>query len=167
MWSCGIEKKDHLVKWADVCRPKDWGGSGIGHFQEKNYALLGKWLWRFSCEKDRLWQSIIRNKYGSDPNGWDCSSRISPPMPLLWKHVISLISLFLPYVRFGVDGKKISFWKDLWWGDNCLSSSYARLFHLSNQKDASIVEILSPLCGHVWNLTFSRAMIGKLILLVP
>lgn len=49
------------------------------------------------------------------------------------------------------------FWNDLWWGESCLSSSNPRLLHLSNQKDASIVDILSPsVYGNVWNLTFSR-----------
>lgn len=65
-------------------------------------------------------------------------------MSLLWKHVISLFPLFLPHVRFIIaDGKKLSFWIDHWWGDSVLSSSFPRLFCLSNQKDAFIADILS------------------------
>lgn len=42
LWLGGLGKKDHLVKWADVCRPKSYGGLGIGSLQAKNLALLTK-----------------------------------------------------------------------------------------------------------------------------
>lgn len=45
LWEVGKEKKDHLMKWEDVCRPKEFGCLGIGHLKEGNSALLGKWLW--------------------------------------------------------------------------------------------------------------------------
>ena len=38
---------DHLVGWPTVCLAKDKGGLGIGNLEERNKALLMKWLWRF------------------------------------------------------------------------------------------------------------------------
>lgn len=69
--------------------------------------------------------------------------------------VSSYLSSFYWFV-VGSD-KSLKFWKDHWWEDQCLSSSYPRLFHLSNKKEATISKILSPsFFGHSWNLTFSR-----------
>lgn len=134
LWEGGRGKKDHLVKWDNVCRPKEFGGLGIGHLNERNVAILGKWLWRFFNEVDSLWQSLIYNKYGMGPNGWDCSHRPSHSMSLIWRQVIKIYPLFLSHIRLVVDnGKTIKFWTDLWWEDTCLSIAQPRLFRVSLQ----------------------------------
>lgn len=109
-------------------------------------------------EQGSVWQSVILSKYGRAPNGWECSSQVSPFMSLLWRGIIRLIPLFLPFIRFVVgNGKSLKFCKDHWWGDQCLSSSHPKLFRISNQKGALISDIVFPsLFGHRWNLTFSR-----------
>lgn len=43
-----MDKKDHLVNWEEISRPKLYGGLGIGHLKERNLALVARWLWRFS-----------------------------------------------------------------------------------------------------------------------
>ena len=35
-----------------------------------NKALLGKWLWHFALEQDRLWRRVIVAKYGVDWGNW-------------------------------------------------------------------------------------------------
>ncbi|RVW13278.1 hypothetical protein CK203_109411 [Vitis vinifera] len=42
----GYDKKDHLISWDVVCKPREFGGLGIGKTSLRNHALLGKWLWR-------------------------------------------------------------------------------------------------------------------------
>lgn len=69
LWESGLEKRDHMVNWKDVCRPKLLGGLGIGHIKEINLVLIGKWHWRFSTELDNLWHSTILGKYGINSNG--------------------------------------------------------------------------------------------------
>lgn len=54
LWDGGSQKKDHLVKWDIVVKPKAQGGLGPSRLKEKNLALLGKWLWRFSTEEGSL-----------------------------------------------------------------------------------------------------------------
>ena len=45
LWSgSGEGKKDHLVRWDLVCRPKEFGGLGFGKISLRNQALLGKWF---------------------------------------------------------------------------------------------------------------------------
>ena len=59
-----LERKVHLINWEVVCTQKEKGGLGIQKIDPLNKALLGKWLWRFSVEKDNLWKMVIGVKYG-------------------------------------------------------------------------------------------------------
>ena len=52
------KKKYHLVKWSEVCRPKDMGGLGIQNLAHMNKNLLCKWWWKV-YNTEGLWQEII------------------------------------------------------------------------------------------------------------
>lgn len=49
----GEEFKYHLVDWDTVCEPIIKGGLGVKKLKLFNQALLGKWLWRFACGRER------------------------------------------------------------------------------------------------------------------
>ena len=53
-----------MVKWTIVKQPFPKGVLGIRDLITFNEALLGKSLWRFMNEKDKLWRAIIKAKYG-------------------------------------------------------------------------------------------------------
>ena len=56
LWSVSGEgKRDHLVKWDLVCRPKEFGTLGFGKIFLRNQTLLGKWFWRYPKESSTLW----------------------------------------------------------------------------------------------------------------
>lgn len=64
-WDRDEEKKNyHLVNWNLVSKPKDREGLGISVAKSMNKALLSKWWWRFSTEKNNLWRIIVKEKYG-------------------------------------------------------------------------------------------------------
>lgn len=57
-----------MVNWETMCS-KGYEGLGIWNLQILNKAWLGKWLWRFSVDIDKLWKTIIVGKFG-DKGGW-------------------------------------------------------------------------------------------------
>ena len=58
------------MAWNKVCLPVEVGGLGIWRIGLFNQALLGKWLWCFRKESDRLWHQVIATKYGVANGGW-------------------------------------------------------------------------------------------------
>jgi len=63
------EFKFHMVNWSTICTPKVSEGLGVRNMIQFNRALLGKWLWRFTIERDALWRKVIDTKYGSTRGG--------------------------------------------------------------------------------------------------
>ena len=71
LWGGGnLERKVHLVNWEVVCAEKEKGGLGLRKLVPLNKALLGKWIWRFACEKENLWKQVLLAKYGQEGFGW-------------------------------------------------------------------------------------------------
>ena len=71
LWEGGnLERKVHLVNWEVVCAEKEKGGLGLRKLVLLNKALLGKWIWRFACEKENLWKQVLLAKYGQEGFGW-------------------------------------------------------------------------------------------------
>ena len=67
LWTgIGDKRKLHLENWSKVCRPVKNEGLGIRCLRRFNYALLGKWLWRYGLENDTLWRRIIGENYGNE-----------------------------------------------------------------------------------------------------
>jgi hypothetical protein len=50
----GGEFRYHMVKWAVVCRPKEFGSLGIMSTQILNECLMTKWIWKLYTQKDNL-----------------------------------------------------------------------------------------------------------------
>ncbi|RVW66555.1 hypothetical protein CK203_063877 [Vitis vinifera] len=46
------------------------GGLGLRKLALLSKALLGKWIWRFACDKENLWKQVIPVKYGQEGLGW-------------------------------------------------------------------------------------------------
>ena len=69
------DSKTHLLGWDKVCMPIAKGGLGIRKLTTFNKALLGKWLWRFGIEENRLWRRVVALKsgeeWGDGPLSWE------------------------------------------------------------------------------------------------
>ena len=52
-WSgAGDKFRYHMVKWEQMCLPKDFGGLGIINTRILNDTLLLKWVWRLLRDKE-------------------------------------------------------------------------------------------------------------------
>ena len=158
LWSgVGEGKRDHLVSWDVVCKPKAIGGLGFGKIALRNVALLGKCLWRYPREGSALWHKVISSIYGSHSNGWDANTIVRWSHRCPWKAITQVFQEFSKFTRFAVgNGDRIRFWEDLWWGDQSLSSQYPRLFRVVTDKNSHISSILDSVCPFSWNFNFSR-----------
>ncbi|RVW17872.1 putative ribonuclease H protein [Vitis vinifera] len=88
LWSgIGEGKRDHLVRWDVVCKPKAIGGLGFGNISWRNLALLGKWLWRYPREGSVLWHQVILSIYGSHSNSWDANTLVRWSHRCPWKAI--------------------------------------------------------------------------------
>jgi len=122
LWNgMGDETKFHLVNWHRICSPIKAGGLGVCNVINFNQALLGKWIWRFSQERDALWRSVIEVKYESVRGGW-CSLPVTGPYGVsVWKFIRRGWDNVAKFLRFEVgDESHIRFWHDLWCGDRPL-----------------------------------------------
>ena len=62
-----------IPNWATICLDKRDGGLGIKKLHTLNNALLSKWSWRFTFERESLWKQLITRRHGSKEGiaiGW-------------------------------------------------------------------------------------------------
>ncbi|RVX20143.1 Transposon TX1 uncharacterized 149 kDa protein [Vitis vinifera] len=150
-------KRDHLVRWDVVCKPKAIGGLGFGNISLRNLALLGKWLWRYLRERSTLWHQVILSIYGSHFNGWDVNTLVRWSHRCPWKAIAQVFQEFSLFTRFVVGNEeRIRFWEDLWWGDQPLGTQYPRLFRVVLDKNIPISSVLGSTRPFSWNLNFHR-----------
>ena len=87
---------------------------GVRGLHKLNKALLGKWNWRFSNERNALWRETINRKFGEMQGGW-CSGEIRVNFGIgLYKEIRKDWGNTLDNVKFQIgDGNRVRFWKDL------------------------------------------------------
>ena len=153
-----MEGKVHLVNWDVVCTEKFNGGLGLRRIVTLNRALLGKWIWRFACEKDNLWKQVISTKYGQEDYGWRAKKVSGAAGVGVWKEIMKESEWCWENLAFLVGkGSKIKFWKDSWCTDTPLSQCFNHLFVLAVHRDATIEEMWDQHSGQGdWNLVFVR-----------
>ncbi|RVW81136.1 Nicastrin [Vitis vinifera] len=128
----GEGKRDHLVSWDVVCKPKAKGCLGFGKIALRNVALLGKWLWRYPKEGSALWHKVILSIYGSHSNGWDANTIVRWSHRCPQKAIAIVFQEFSKFTLFVVgDGERIQFWEDFWWGDQPLGLFTVKSFFLA------------------------------------
>ncbi|XP_062156716.1 uncharacterized protein LOC133864405 [Alnus glutinosa] len=131
---------------------------GVRNIIKFNQALLGKWMWRFSQERDALWRSVIEVMYGSVRGGWSSLLVTGSYGVSVWKFIRRGWDNVAKYLRFEVsEGSHIRFWHDLWCGNRPLKLCYPASYSIARFPNAWVVDNLSVV-GVVsqWNVLFTR-----------
>ena len=71
-----------------VCSDKEKGGLGLRKLALLNKALLGKWIWRFACDKENLWKQVLVAKYGQEGLGWRTKKINGAFGVRVWKEIL-------------------------------------------------------------------------------
>jgi hypothetical protein len=114
-----------------------------------NFSLLTKWRWRLFDNNEAVWKEVIKSKYGNNAVGRvelgdDCKPWYAS---LWWKDICSVgtnleINWFSRNVfkKLG-NGGQTSFWSDIWIGEALLKERFPRLFSISSQKEAVVMDV--------------------------
>ncbi|RVW84277.1 LINE-1 reverse transcriptase-like [Vitis vinifera] len=148
----GVEERvrRRLALW----KRKNKGGLGLRKIAMLNKALLGKWIWRYGCEKDNLWKQVITTKYGQEDLGWRPKKANGAVGIGVWKESLKESDWCLDnLVILAGKGTKIRFWTDIWCTDTPLSHCFPHLFVMAINRDATVEEMWdqnSGVIGFLW-----------------
>uniref|UniRef100_A0A2N9FB34 Alpha-N-acetylglucosaminidase tim-barrel domain-containing protein n=2 Tax=Fagus sylvatica TaxID=28930 RepID=A0A2N9FB34_FAGSY len=150
--------KHCLVKWDTICSPIADGGLGVRKLVPFNRALLGKWLWRFGEEGDRLWKRVLIARYGAVCGGWSTGLVRGSHGCGLWKGIMQGWESFNAHLRYKVGiGDRVRLWHDQWCGDVTLKEAYPVLYECASNQAATIDEVVVRDNGRMeWNVIFKR-----------
>ncbi|GKD38240.1 hypothetical protein Tco_1258447 [Tanacetum coccineum] len=137
------EKKISWVKWKKCLASKKLGGLVIGSIYGLNIGLMFKWIWRLLSHPFDLWAHVIKTIHGPHGGILDDYAHCSSPSP--WGSIRSR------------NGDSISFWEDIWCGDQPLKLLFLRIFSLDIDRDCLVANWISLLD---WFSVFRRASSG-------
>ncbi|CAN1127126.1 Putative ribonuclease H protein At1g65750 [Linum perenne] len=99
MWGGSDDnKRIHLIKWDLVKTPIHRGGLGVLDLDSFNRALLGKWVWRYACERKAWWRVLMVFKCGEGYSKWQPRWNLNGAGLSMWKWIVKESSIFW---RFG------------------------------------------------------------------
>ncbi|CAI0409584.1 unnamed protein product [Linum tenue] len=124
----GIDFKSPLVRW-EVCKAsRNNGGLGIIDLASFNSALLAKWAWRFSADRDSWWKSLISIKYPNSLSSWQPGRIHGGYSKSVWSNICRDFDKFWKLACLDPgSGSDVSFWHDYWCPGSTLASRYPRV----------------------------------------
>ncbi|RVW35996.1 putative ribonuclease H protein [Vitis vinifera] len=159
LWGGGnLERKVHLVNWEVVCTEKEKGGLGLRKLIPLNKVLLGKWIWRFACEKENLWKQVLLAKYGQEGFGWMTKKANGTFGVGVWKEIMKEKDWCWENMAFIMgNGTRISFWNDLWCGCSVLSQRFPHLYGMAAHRNGTVEDMWDQNVGQGdWDVRFVR-----------
>lgn len=147
LWSGGDRARNmSWVNWEQISKPKKLGGLGLGNLLFKNRALLMKWIWRFVNDNQPMWGKVVRSKYGCERGGIWPAKENQKKTSLVWRKVAAVLEPTHGMNKFLVEGfkirigngKKASFWEDMWVPNVILKEMYPRMYALARNKEGKV-----------------------------
>ncbi|XP_071707965.1 uncharacterized protein [Rutidosis leptorrhynchoides] len=137
-----------IDKWRLIQNPYDRGGLSVSCLKSLNLALLYKWRWRFTTNKDSSWAKVISAIHGPSNNSHTpCSPNASGSWACIHNcihniHNRNIILAESLRCKLG-NGSHIDFWHDPWLDFVPLKTRYHRLFALENMKIGTVASHFS------------------------
>ena len=140
-----------MVKWADICTPKELGGLGITASRHMNVALMLKWVWRILRDEGGLWLQLIKAKYLQGCPLLACERKEGSQF---WRSIQAIKHEIRRGIIWSIgDGTDILFWLDPWLGSRPLRSKFPALFAICSDPMLLVADA-SPL--GTWDFQFRR-----------
>jgi hypothetical protein len=152
-WKGAKDKfKYHMVRWAAVCRPREFGGMGILNTQIFNECMMAKWIWKLYQQKDNLMCRILRAKYMRHEDFFRSRGAGGSQF---WNSLHKIKHLFKWGAVHSVgNGWLTQFWNDVWLVDTPLRIRFAKLYEVCADEKAMVVE-----CdANDWQIQFQRML---------
>lgn len=168
-------KKHHWMGWRNVSKHFKIGGLGIRNLKHMNRSLLQKWWWRLGKESKALWARVLADKYGLCDFGWRTNQPKEKHGVSLWRNIYSTSEDLFKLCQFKIGkGDEVRLWEDKWHVQGPLSVLCPKLYHLSSNKNTSILEAREDsVDGLNWNLELADRRrlydpeIAELTILLP
>ncbi|GKV02160.1 hypothetical protein SLEP1_g14627 [Rubroshorea leprosula] len=137
-----LRKRYEVVK-----AQKLWAQTNL---RRKNWALLGKWWFRFGDGVESLWKRIVKEKYyGGKWEEVDITAIGNRRTSKIWRDIINiggrsmkLRNMLVEGFKWEVgEGNRVSFWSEPWVGNKTLRVAYPRLYELSMNKECKISDM--------------------------
>lgn len=147
------KQKYHMVKWQDICMPKDKGGLGITSTRRMNLCLMTKWIWRIVRGDGGLWLDLIRAKYLRGQSFSCCADTRGSQF---WQAIQTLKPIFRMGAVVAVNrGTDTLFWLDCWFGNDPLRVQFPLLFAITEQP---AIMVATAVEDQGRNLSFRRSL---------
>lgn len=137
------EEKLHMVKWENMAKGWKFGGLGFKRLVQHNSAMLAKWWWRYSTERDALLVKVSfkENTISGTTTGYHNYHN--------FQCLDDNNSVFGELIQEGFK-IKVNYGK---------LTRFSRLYVLSTQKEAKVSDIAEENGVGGWNLIFTRNLI--------
>lgn len=146
-----LKKKYHMVKWDTLMTPKEAGGLGFTSTKTMNKCLLAKWIYKLERGDDNTCINLLRKKHLGEKGFFSCKFRGGSQF---WKSLHEAKESCKRGIKHVVNnGKKTSFWSDVWIGNCPLRITFPNIFEICHQQCWSVSQVLGE--GEL-NLTFRR-----------
>lgn len=57
------KKRNHLLDWKCLCKPRELGSAGLKSASEMNQAMMAKLAWRVLNSSGEAWSNVLHSKY--------------------------------------------------------------------------------------------------------
>ena len=140
-----------MVKWADICLPKDRGGLGIMASRRMNVALMLRWVWQILQGEGGLWLQLIKAKYLRGEPLLACSRMGGSQF---WRSIQKIKEEIRLGISFSIgNGDGTQFWLDPSVGEIPLRVGFPALFSIC--ADPFLLVSLAARLGQ-WDISFRR-----------